>query len=119
MTETIFDTSVLDAAQARRRVESEQLRQQVLQRTLDFLDVFGSRHGLDEALLFGSVIVPQRFGKHSDVDVAVDAIDPALFFDLMASLSLALGRDVDLVDLSQCHFAEQIRQKGVRWTRKR
>ncbi|MCZ7667673.1 MAG: nucleotidyltransferase domain-containing protein [Chloroflexi bacterium] len=118
MTETIFDASILDAAKARRRVEDEQLRQQVLQRTLDFLDEFGSRHELGGVILFGSLIAPGRFGTHSDVDVAVDGIDPALFFDLMASLSLALGRDVDLVDLSQCHFAERIRQKGVRWTKK-
>jgi hypothetical protein len=117
MMETIFDTSILDEAKIRRQIESEQLRQQVLQTTLDFLDEFGSCQGVKNVIIFGSVIVPGRFRVQSDVDIAVEAVEPSLFFDLMASLSLALGREVDLVDLSHCHFADQIRQKGMVWTK--
>lgn len=117
MTETLFDTSVLDEAKIRRRIDNEQLRQQVLQTTLDFLDGFGSCQGPEYVIIFGSVIVPGRFHIQSDVDIAVEAVEPTLFFDLMSSLSIALGREVDLVDLSYCHFADQIRQKGMVWTK--
>ena len=117
--ETVFDTSVLDEAKARRRIENEQLRQQVLQATLDFLDEFGVRYGLEKAALFGSILVPGRFHEQSDVDIAVENVEPAVFFDLMASLSMALGQEVELVDLRHCHFADQIRQKGMVWTKKR
>ena len=117
MTETLFDTSVLDEAKIRRRIDNEQLRQQVLQTTLDFLDEFGSCQGVKNVIIFGSLLLTGRFRVQSDVDIAVEAVEPSLFFDLMASLSLALGREVDLVDLRHCHFAEQIRQKGMVWTK--
>lgn len=117
--ETIFDTSVLDEAKARRFVENEKLRQQVLQMTLDFLDEFGVGYDLEKAVLFGSVLVSGRFHEQSDVDIAVEHVEPTVFFELMASLSMALGREVDLVDLGHCHFADQIRQKGMVWTKKR
>ena len=117
--ETVFDTSVLDEAKAHRLIENEQLRQQVLQATLDFLDEFGVRYGLEKAVLFGSILVPGQFHEQSDVDLAIKNAEPVVFFELMASLSMALGREVDLVDLSHCHFADQIHQKGFVWTKKR
>lgn len=48
----------------------------------------------------------------------LDELGPAGFFALMAALSLALGREVDLIDLNRCHFADRIREKGWKWTPK-
>ena len=109
-----FKTDVLDAALARRRREREALRVAVRARTLKLLDT--SPVELDEAILFGSVVRPGRFDERSDVDVAVSDLEPRDFFALMGHLEEGLERDVDLVLIDTCHFADWIRRTGLKWT---
>lgn len=59
---------------------------------------------------------PGRFRRDSDVDLAVESLGPGDPFGLMAYLGLAIDREVDLVPLDQCDFAEKIRCTGVAWT---
>jgi predicted nucleotidyltransferase len=68
--------------------------------------------------LFGSLTCPYHFTERSDIDVAVEKLAPDAFFQVMATLSEALERDVDLIELSKCHFAPRIREQGLLWTRK-
>jgi len=75
----------------------------------------GAEYGIQQAYLFGSLVVPGRFGPDSDVDIAVEQIDPERFFEAMAQFSLSLGREVDLIELSKCHFADRIRERGILW----
>ena len=110
-----FDTSVLDAALARRRAENEQERQTLLANVLRMLEQLGPEYGIQQAYVFGSVVLPGRFYFHSDIDIAVEQIDPKRFFEAMSTLSASLGRDVDLVELDKCHFAHRIREKGILW----
>jgi uncharacterized protein len=112
-----FDTSLLDQVLAERQQQHEQTRQQVLQQVLDWLHSFGDRYGIESAYLFGSVTQPRRFHENSDVDLGVENIDPVRQIEAIADLSLALLRDVDIVDLRHCHFAHRIREQGQRWTR--
>ena len=72
---------------------------------------------LDEAILFGSVVRPGRFSARSDVDVAVPELEPRDFFALMGHLEDGLEREIDLVPIDTCHFADAIRRTGLRWTR--
>lgn len=68
-----FDTSLLDAALARRRAQDEAERQRVATRVLHLLDDLGPRYNIQRAYLFGSVIKPGRFkAGSSDVDIAVE-----------------------------------------------
>lgn len=110
-----FDTSLLDAALARRRAARERERRVIVSRVLRLLDELGPRYGIRRAYLFGSVARPGQFREESDVDIAVEAMDPELFFDAIATLSFALERDVDLIELRKCHFADRIRAKGILW----
>ena len=112
-----YDTSVLDKAIAERRAQWERERQIALTQVLQLLDEYGARFDLCEAYVFGSVTGTGRFDALSDVDIAVGRMSAAHFFQMMATLSLELGRDVDLVELDKCHFAHRIREKGVQWTR--
>lgn len=111
-----FNTTYLDKVLCERRDRLEQQRQEVLQQVFDWLDCYGERYGLDKAYVFGSLVRPGRFREDSDVDLAVEAIDPDRLFQLMANLSEAVGRDVDLVELPKCHFAHRIRERGMLWT---
>jgi len=112
-----FDTRLLDEVMAERQANCEQERQQVLQQVLQWLQQTGREYGLDRAYLFGSVSQPGRFHDGSDVDLGVEAIDSVKQIEAIASLSLVLLREVDLVDLRQCHFAHRIRETGVLWMR--
>jgi len=96
-----FDTSLLDQLLAEKCDRNEAERQRVLADAIAWLDSHTDRFDLSHAYLFGSLIRPYRFSPHSDVDIAVDAIEVDDFFSLMAGLSEALGRQVDLSDYNQ------------------
>ena len=64
-----FDTSVLDAALARRRANFEQQRQQLLAKALALLDELGPGFGVKQAYLFGSLVTPGRFAPESDIEL--------------------------------------------------
>jgi len=110
-----FDTSVLDDALARRRAKLENERQRLLETALNWLDQHAAQFGIRRAYLFGSLTQPGRFDENSDVDIAIEQIDPEQFFEAMSKFSTALRRNVDLVELSKCHFAHRIREKGILW----
>lgn len=111
-----FDTSVLDAALRERQARYEQSRVQTLAKVLDLLDLLGPDYGLQEAYVFGSLAGPGRFRPESDVDIAVVLAGAESLFRLSAELSIRLVRDVDLIELDKCFFADKIRREGVRWT---
>lgn len=110
-----FDTSLLDQVLAERQQQHEHERQQVLQQVLAWLQNRGAHYGIASAYVFGSVTQPGRFHANSDVDIGVEAIDPVRQIEAIADLSMALLRDVDIVDLRHCHFAHRIRSQGKLW----
>lgn len=112
-----FRTDLLDAAQARRRVDDEAQRMETMERIIQWLETEGVQYGMDEAFIFGSVIRPYHFTERSDVDIAVEQMEVEAFFAAMGALSEAVERDVDLVELLKCPFAHRIRQQGVKWRR--
>jgi predicted nucleotidyltransferase len=113
-----FPTPILDRALATRRQQNEQQRLATCDRVIAWLDGAGQRYGITRAYLFGSLTKPYRFTARSDVDVAVEAIDSESFFQAMSELSEQVGREVDLVELSKCPFADRIRQQGIVWRAK-
>ncbi|MFQ5596394.1 MAG: nucleotidyltransferase family protein, partial [Anaerolineae bacterium] len=113
-----FDTSLLDAAIAQQQADGERRRQALLHQVLRLLDQLGPQHGISEAYIFGSVVRAGQFSEHSDVDIAVEQMAPSQFFDAMAALSMELERDVDFIELRKCHFADRIRDEGIKWTKK-
>jgi uncharacterized protein len=110
-----FDTHLLDEAIARRQQHNEQQRQEVLARLLNWLNQFGAQYEMKGVHIFGSLTMPGRFTERSDVDVAIESINPDYFFDVIGYLVTELGREVDLVELNKCHFAQRIREQGVLW----
>ena len=113
MSATGFSTEVLDRSLRKARSRREELRVRVLSDLQSALDA--SPVPLEHALMFGSVIVPGRFRLDSDVDVAVECIEPREYLALKSYLEGRLVREVDLVELDRCHFAESIRRNGVPW----
>lgn len=110
-----FDTFILDEALAQRKARNEAERQKLLAKTLRLLDDLGARYNIQRAYLFGSVVKPGHFQPDSDVDIAVEQIDPRQFIAALSEFSMRLNRDVDLIELDKCHFAHRIREKGLLW----
>lgn len=113
---SIFSTSKLDKILSDRRLKNEQDRQFLLKKTQKWLNEYGKKYGIDHAYIFGSVTTPYRFNHQSDIDLAVENINLDDFFLVISLLSEYLEREVDIVQLKHCHFADRIRQTGILWT---
>ena len=111
-----FDTAILDRALADEQQKNEVARSALLQQTLAALDALGPKFGIERAYIFGSLLQPGRFHAASDVDIAVENIDPEQHFTAISQLMTVLGRNVDLIRLDTCHFAQRIREQGLLWT---
>ena len=112
-----FDTYLLDQALDQRRQKLEEARQQTLQQTFDLLDKVATPLGVEHAYVFGSLLREERFHERSDIDVASGG-DWAggIFYANESAVGGAGARNVDVVDLRKCHFAERVRETGMLWT---
>jgi predicted nucleotidyltransferase len=112
-----FNTYLLDEALIGRKEALERERQATLEQVKQWLAANGSKYGIEKAYIFGSLVRPNRFTKQSDIDLAVEYIEPEQLFMAMTALAEAIGREVDLIELPQCPFAHRIRQEGILWTK--
>jgi predicted nucleotidyltransferase len=83
------------------------------------LQEHASQFGIERGYLLGSVTQVGRFSPQSDLDLAVESLQQGDPFGLAGYLSLHLNREVDVVPLDQCHFADKIRQQGITWSANR
>ncbi|HAN73116.1 MAG TPA: signal peptidase [Planktothrix sp. UBA8407] len=113
---TPFETSKLDQIIRDRYEQNERERQNLLQKVVEWLDEHGLQYGIQTAYIFGSLTQPQRFHQNSDIDIAVEQINPDDFFAVIGFISETMGRDVDVIELHKCHFGDRIRQTGILWT---
>jgi len=71
------------------------------------------RFGVTSVWLFGSSLGDDSTAR--DIDLAVEGLDPTLYYKFYALLFEALPKPVDLVDMSQESFIVPIvRETGVR-----
>jgi predicted nucleotidyltransferase len=71
------------------------------------------QYGVRRVWLFGSAVQDER--QATDIDLAVEGLDPEKFFDFYGKLFFELPKPVDLVDLSQNPpIAAIVRSQGVR-----
>lgn len=69
--------------------------------------------GAQAVWLFGSSLEDEN--QATDIDLAVEGLDPAKFFDFYGRLYFELPKPVDLIDLSQnLPISIIVRTKGVR-----
>jgi len=73
------------------------------------------RFAAERVVAFGSLVRPGVFSEHSDVDLAVSGILPAVFFKAWAAAGDACPFELDLVDLRDCSPAlcRLIEEEGV------
>jgi len=91
------------------RIENPKHLDEKLTKGIEYLKSIGCK----EIILFGS-LSNGRFGKFSDIDLAVSGISPGAYFRTVAVLSSMVGWKVDLVaiDYVSKDFAQRIRKRG-------
>ena len=97
------------------REKSRLAMTQLIDEALNKLD---KKYHLDEVYLFGSVAWSGRFCRNSDVDIAIKGLNKFDYYEFIADISELLDKRVDVVSLEECHFADSIKEKGVKWSRK-
>lgn len=98
--------------------DRERDRLTLLTKVMEALDRLSRDYKWREAYVFGSLTRPGRFRAESDVDIAVRGLDKFALFAFVGDLSSLLGRDVDVVVLEECPFAETIVSKGFKWQKR-
>ena len=111
-------SELLDRLLQERAEKREHNRLITLQKVFTWLDQWADYYSIEKAFVFGSLICPGHFWETSDVDIAVEDIDRELHFQAISHLSRTVERNVDLIPLEHCHFADRIREGGMVWTAK-
>lgn len=119
MMQPTFPTPLLDKKLVQIRLQNEAERKHLLQEALSWLQQNAARFGVEQGYLFGSVTQEGNFSQRSDLDLAIESLKEGDPFGLMSYLSLHLNREVDLVPLDRCHFADKIRRTGILWNANR
>jgi predicted nucleotidyltransferase len=104
---------------SRERAEAvEAERQQVFKSVCRALTILSEHYDWEEIFIFGSVTKPTRFSsRYSDIDIGVRGLNKFLHYRFVGEISMLLDRDVDVVRLEDCPFAETIINRGIRWTK--
>ena len=100
------------------QADLERMRISTVQRINKTLDTLNNKYCWDEAYLFGSVAEKGKFRRHSDIDIAVTGLDKYEYYEFVGEISSFLDKRVDVILLEECHFADAIKKKGLKWNRK-
>lgn len=75
--------------------------------------IFEATPGLKRVYLFGS-LNRSHFREDSDIDIAVEGLNPEVYLRFSTQVQKVTGRQVDVVDLADCDqkFADFIRKFG-------
>lgn len=114
-----FDCSIWRHALSESRRASNRQRLQMLEKVWHAIEKLSHTYGWEELYIFGSATKKGRFGEGSDIDVAIGGLDKFLHYRFIADLSGLIEREVDVVRLEDCAFADAIRSRGIRWKKER
>ena len=102
----------------RRRIrdarERESTRAESARLDLDKIITILKGYRVKRIILFGSLATEHRFGKGSDIDIAVEGLERKDFIRAYADLIMALNWPIDLKPLEDIDglFREMIMQRG-------
>ena len=96
-----------------KRQRREEQRKELLQQASLKLESYFRQKGVTEAYFFGSLTREDMFYEWSDVDIVVSH-EEGHYFHMLSELERLLKRDVHLIELKRCPFAERVRHEGIR-----
>ena len=114
-----FDISVWRRALIENRHAGERHRLRTVDKVLNAIEQLSHSYQWDDLYIFGSATKSERFGKVSDIDIGIAGLDKFLHYRFVADLSNLVEREVDVVRLEDCSFADTIRTRGIRWKKEK
>jgi predicted nucleotidyltransferase len=115
---SLFDFSIWKRALIENSHKRERKRLEMVDCVWKAIHHLSHTYQWEELYIFGSVTKSKQFGRHSDVDIGVQGLDKLQHFRFIADLSNIIERDVDVLRLEDCFFADVIRKRGIRWKKK-
>ena len=97
-----------------KKADSEHLRITTLDETKEVLEKVLPDFYVDEVYITGSLLVPYKFSSRSDIDIAVKGLRQEDYFTLLSRLNEYLPRNVELIELENCRFADKIKATGLK-----
>ena len=101
-----------------KQADQEKMRIVVLRQVEDTLRCLEKKYHWDEAYLFGSLVLEGKFGRNSDIDIALQGLNKYDYYEFIGEISDLLNKRVDVVLLEECRFAHFIKEKGIKWNPK-
>lgn len=111
----VFDPYIWRQRRRKRLEDYENIRRAVLSEIEDAIESLTGEYEWEEIYLFGSIIKPGRFQPDSDVDIGIKGLNKFALYAFIGDISAILNRDVDVVRMEECPFAEKIMKSGVKW----
>lgn len=101
-----------------KQADQEKMRVAMTQQISEALTRLDEKYHWDEIYLFGSLAQKGKFRRNSDIDIAVLGLRGHEYYAFIGEISELLNKRVDVVLLEECHFADSIKERGIRWNRK-
>ena len=101
----------------KKQADQEKMRITVIQQINKALNRLDKKYHWDEVYLFGSVAQKGKFRRNSDIDIAVQGLDKLEHYAFIGEISDLLNKRVDVILLEECHFADSIKERGIKWSR--
>jgi predicted nucleotidyltransferase len=114
-----FDISIWKRALIENRHARERQRLQTVDKVLNAIEHLSHTYQWDDLYIFGSAAKTERFDKVSDIDIGIEGLDKFLHYRFVADLSRLIEREVDVVRLEDCSFADVIKTRGIRWKKEK
>ena len=114
-----FDISIWRRALIKNRDLRNRQRLHAVEKVWNAVERLSHSYQWDDLYMFGSAAKPGEFGDGSDIDIGIGGLDKFMQYRFIADLSRLIERDVDVVRLEDCSFADAIRTRGIRWKKDR
>ncbi len=109
---------ILDKVIAEKKRKAERIRKEILVRVFTVLEHASQRFGFKRAYIFGSISQKNKWSEPSDFDIAIERIDPTMYFKLKIFLEDGLDLEIDLSDLNNIHFKDKVIKEGILWEKR-
>lgn len=110
-----YDTSLIRRVYEENRRSREESRQGRLKEATSLLQGYFARTAVKRAFILGSLTQPYMYTERSDIDIAVEGMEPSTYFQVFGDLEDLLGTErIGLIEMERCGFRDYIEAHGVR-----
>ncbi len=108
-----FDISLWEKLKDEEFAKREGERKKTLSDVITSLKKYFSSKRVKRVFLTGSILTKGGFYDFSDIDIVVECLNED-YFQTFSELEAILDKDVDLIEIEEYPFKEEIEKRGMR-----